>query len=232
MMKKILLILLCLSFCISCIACSDDDGKTESSAEEVSTTKESFIDNTEGNELAMPQYETTNPVVAMSIKDYGTVVVELYPNIAPNTVNNFIYLVKKGFYDNNTIHRMLPGFVIQGGDPTGTGGGDPGYSIKGEFSANGFINPLKHTDGVISMARATPYDSAGCQFFLMLGEADWLDGAYAAFGKIIEGMDVCREIEKIKYYNKQSGKLNTNLVITKMVVDTKGVEYPEPEKIR
>ena len=230
-MKKILLVLFCLLLCISSAACSDDVVETSTTAEESKATG-SFIDNVEGNELPMSQYETSNPVVAMSVKDYGTIVVELYPKIAPNTVNNFIYLVKKGFYDGNTIHRMLPGFVIQGGDPTGTGSGDPGYSIKGEFSANGCINTLKHTDGVISMARATPYDSAGCQFFLMLGEADWLDGSYAAFGKIIDGMDVCREIEKIKYYDKRSGKLNTNLVITKMVVDTKGVEYPEPEMLK
>lgn len=230
-MKKILFVLLCLLLCVFSAACSDDVVETSTTAEESKAT-DSFIDNVEGNELPMPQYETSNPVVVMSVKDYGTIAVELYPNIAPNTVNNFIYLVKKGFYDGNTIHRMLPGFVIQGGDPTGTGGGGPGYSIKGEFAANGCINTLKHTDGVISMARATPYDSAGCQFFLMLGKADWLDGSYAAFGKIIDGMDVCREIEKIKYYNKQSGKLNTNLVITKMVVDTKGVEYPEPEMLK
>ncbi len=232
-MKKIILLFLCLVVCLSFISCDEKETETSTtSSKEESQAQGSFIDNVEGNELPMPQYETSNPVVVMSVKDYGTIAVELYPNIAPNTVNNFIYLVKKGFYDNNTIHRMLPGFVIQGGDPTGTGGGDPGYSIKGEFAANGYINTLKHTGGVISMARATPYDSAGCQFFLMLGEADWLDGSYAAFGKIIDGMDVCREIEKIKYYNKQSGKLNTNLVITKMVVDTKGVEYPEPEMIK
>ncbi len=210
-------------------------GKTESgqgeSTQESSAEQGGIDFNIKGNETEMKQYETTNPVVAIKIKDYGVVVAELYPDIAPETVNNFIYLIKNGFYDNNTIHRMLPKFMLQGGDPDGNGSGGPGYCIKGEFDANGFKNDLKHTPGVLSMARATPYDSAGSQFFIMLGNADWLDGSYAAFGKVIDGMEVCREIEKIRYYNKSSGKLNDNLTIEKVLVDTKGKEYPEPEKL-
>ena len=157
-MKKILLVLFCLLLCISSAACSDDVVETSTTAEESKATG-SFIDNVEGNELPMSQYETSNPVVAMSVKDYGTIVVELYPKIAPNTVNNFIYLVKKGFYDGNTIHRMLPGFVIQGGDPTGTGSGDPGYSIKGEFSANGCINTLTTSEMIIKRAHGLAVNS-------------------------------------------------------------------------
>ena len=133
--------------------------------------------NVEGNETSMDAYETKNPVVALQIEDYGTVVIELYPEIAPNTVNNFISLVKRGFYDGNSFHRSVPGFMIQGGDPDGNGTGGPGYTIKGEFTDNGFENNLKHTEGVISMARRQPYDTAGSQFFLRhaVGLAQVLD---------------------------------------------------------
>src|SRR5699024_526104 len=133
-----------------------------------------------GNEAELKQYDTKNPVVAMYIEDYGSIVIELYPEIAPNTVNNFISLVKSGFYDNNTLHRLVSGFVLQGGDPNGMGTGGPGYTIKGEFSANGVENNLKHTKWVVSMARSQDYDSAGSQFFIMLGTAESLDGEYAA----------------------------------------------------
>ena len=187
---------------------------------------------TEGNERTLEKYNTQNPVAALYVKDYGVIVVELYPDIAPNTVNNFISLIKKGFYDNNSIHRMMPGFVIQGGDPKGNGTGGPGYSIAGEFSKNGVDNDLKHTKGVISMARAEDYDSAGSQFFIMLGNKPDLDGKYAAFGKVIDGYEVCEEIEKIKEYDSYFGKLATNITIVKAVVDTKGKNYPEPEIIK
>ena len=237
-MKRTFTLILCaLLVCAALCGCEPRETEVSGAAESVAGTESAAqegIDFTsEGNEREMKQYETTNPVVAMKIKDYGTVAVELYPDIAPNTVNNFIYLVKTGFYDNNTIHRMKPEFVIQGGDPQGAGYGGPGYSIRGEFAENGFKNDLGHTEGVISMARAEDYDSAGSQFFIMLSAKyrSSLDGKYAAFGKVIEGMEVCREIEKIKYYNTSSGKLNQNLTIEKMVVDTKGVEYPEPEKL-
>ena len=186
-----------------------------------------------GNELSMNQYETENPVVALYIKNYGSVVIELYPDVAPNTVNNFISLVKSGFYDNNTFHRLMPGFVLQGGDPTGSGSGGPGYTIKGEFSNNGFTNDLKHTKGVVSMARSSAsMDSAGSQFFIMLGTSEYLDGNYAAFGKVIDGMDLVDEIaENESVADTSSGKLRTNLVLEKAVIDLKGKTYPDVEKM-
>ena len=185
------------------------------------------------NELSLTQYDTTNPVVAMYIENYGSVVIELYPEIAPNTVNNFISLVKSGFYDNNTFHRLVPGFVLQGGDPSGTGTGGPGYTIKGEFTSNGFTNNLKHTKGIVSMARTSiSNDTAGSQFFIMLDDAPYLDEQYATFGKVIDGWS---NIEKIvtteTISDPDSGKLSHNLTIKKAVVDLKGKSYPDVEKI-
>lgn len=186
----------------------------------------------EGNEMNLEQYNTTNPVVAMEIENYGSIVIELYPEVAENTVNNFISLVKNGFYDNNTFHRLMPGFVLQGGDPDGQGSGGPGYHIKGEFSANGYKNDLKHTEGIVSMARSNSFDSAGSQFFIMLGTAEHLDGQYAAFGKVIDGMDNIRYIAANEIVaNAQSGKLKNNLTIKKAVVDLKGKSYKEVEKV-
>lgn len=185
----------------------------------------------EGNETKLNDYDTVNPVVAMYIENYGSVVMELYPDVAPNTVNNFISLVKSGFYDNNTFHRLVPGFVLQGGDPDGTGTGGPGYSIKGEFTNNGFENNLKHTKGVISMARSNDKDSAGSQFFIMLGTSTYLDGDYAAFGKVIAGMDNVERIEKEESVsNEATGQLRNNLTIKKAIIDLKGKEYKEVEK--
>ena len=186
----------------------------------------------DGNETSLEQYNTENPIVAMYIEDYGSVVIELYPEVAENTVNNFISLVKSGFYDNNTFHRLVTGFVLQGGDPTGTGSGGPGYHIKGEFSSNGYKNNLKHTEGIVSMARSTANDSAGSQFFIMLGEATHLDGSYAAFGKVIDGMDTIKRIAKTeRVSNTQTGKLAHNLVLKKAVIDLKGKEYKAVEKV-
>lgn len=185
----------------------------------------------EGNEAKLDDYDTENPVVAMYIENYGSVVMELYPDVAPNTVNNFISLVKSGFYDKNTFHRLVPGFVLQGGDPDGTGTGGPGYSIKGEFTNNGFENNLKHTKGVISMARSNDKDSAGSQFFIMLGTSTYLDGDYAAFGKVIAGMDNVERIEKEEVVsNEATGQLRKNLTIKKAIIDLKGKEYKEVEK--
>lgn len=185
----------------------------------------------EGNEAKLDDYDTENPVVAMYIENYGSVVMELYPDVAPNTVNNFISLVKSGFYDNNTFHRLVPGFVLQGGDPDGTGTGGPGYSIKGEFTNNGFENNLKHTKGVISMARSNDKDSAGSQFFIMLGTSTYLDGDYAAFGKVIAGMDNVERVEKEEVVsNEATGQLKKNLTIKKAIIDLKGKEYKEVEK--
>ena len=188
--------------------------------------------NIDGNETSL-KYETENPVVAMYIEKYGSVVMELYPEIAPNTVNNFISLIKSGFYDNNSFHRLVPGFVLQGGDPDGNGSGGPGYSIKGEFTNNGFQNDLKHTTGVVSMARSSENDSAGSQFFIMLGDSNFLDGDYASFGKVIDGMEIVERIAKTeKIADTESGQLQKNLVLKKALVDLKGKEYPEVEKIK
>ena len=184
-----------------------------------------------GNEASL-KYETENPVVAMYIERYGSVVLELYPDVAPNTVNNFISLVKSGFYDNNTFHRLVPGFVLQGGDPTGTGTGGPGYNIKGEFRQNGYENNLSHDKYVISMARSQTMNSAGSQFFICIDEAKNLDGAYAAFGKVIDGFDNLDAIVKNeKIADEESGKLQNNLVLKKALIDLKGKQYPEVEKM-
>ena len=169
-----------------------------------------------------------NPIVTIEMENGDIMKAELYPEVAPNTVNNFISLVKKGFYDGIIFHRVIEGFMIQGGDPEGTGIGGPGYSIKGEFTQNGFKNDLKHEPGVLSMARTMMPNSAGSQFFIMHQTSPHLDGQYAAFGKVIEGMDVVNKIaeERTDYSDRP---LKTQK-IKSMTVDTFGVEYPEPEK--
>ncbi len=170
----------------------------------------------------------SNPIVTFNIDGFGTIKAELYPDIAPNTVNNFISLVNKGFYNGLIFHRIIPGFMIQGGDPNGTGMGGPGYSIKGEFSYNGFKNELKHTAGVLSMARSMMPDSAGSQFFIMHEDAPHLDGQYAAFGKVIEGMDVVNKIAVVP--TDFQDRPRADVVMTSVTVDTFGKEYAEPEK--
>lgn len=170
-----------------------------------------------------------NPIVTFEMKDGSIIKAELYPEIAPNTVNNFISLVKKGFYDGKIFHRVIRGFMIQGGCPEGTGMGGPGYHIAGEFSMAGFKNDLKHIPGVLSMARAMHPHSAGSQFFIMHETSPHLDGQYAAFGKVIEGMDVVNKIAETKT-NRQDRPLEDQ-VMAKVTVDTFGVEYPEPEKM-
>ena len=169
-----------------------------------------------------------NPIVTITMENGDVIKAELYPEIAPNTVNNFISLVKKGFYNGLIFHRVINGFMIQGGCPEGTGMGGPNYSIKGEFSQNGFKNDLKHTEGVLSMARSMRPDSAGSQFFIMHKAAPHLDGAYAAFGKVIEGMDVVNKIATTRTtYGDRPVKEQKMASVT---VDTFGVDYPEPEK--
>ena len=172
----------------------------------------------------------SNPIVTIEMEDGGIIRAELYPEIAPNTVRNFISLVKKGFYDGVIFHRVIPGFMIQGGDPTGTGMGGPGYSIEGEFTSNGFQNDLKHTRGVLSMARAMDPNSAGSQFFIMHKDAPHLDGQYAAFGMVIDGMDVVDEIVS-QPRNMITNKPKKPQVMKSVTVDTQGVTYPEPEKL-
>lgn len=169
-----------------------------------------------------------NPVVTFEMENGDVIKAELYPEIAPNTVNNFISLVSKGFYNGRIFHRVIRDFMIQGGCPDGTGMGGPGYSIKGEFSQNGFVNELKHTAGVLSMARAMNPNSAGSQFFIMHKDSPHLDGAYAAFGKVIDGMDVVNKIAEVR--TDYSDRPMKEQKMKSVTVDTFGETYPEPEK--
>lgn len=169
-----------------------------------------------------------NPIVTFELETGKLIKAELYPDVAPVSVNNFISLINKNFYDGLIFHRVIEGFMIQGGCPDGTGMGGPGYSIKGEFAANGVKNDLKHTAGVLSMARSSMPNSAGSQFFIMHKDAPHLDGSYAAFGKVIEGMDVVNEIATTK--TNYSDKPTVDQVIKKVTVEVFGETYPEPEK--
>ena len=171
----------------------------------------------------------SNPIVTFEMENGDVMKAELYPEIAPNTVNNFISLVKKGFYDGLIFHRVISGFMIQGGDPKGIGVGGPGYGIKGEFLQNGFKNELKHSRGVLSMARSGNPDSAGSQFFIMHEDSPHLDGGYAAFGKLIEGIEVVDKICSVR--TDWNDKPRIPQVMKKVTVETFGVDYPEPEKV-
>lgn len=182
-------------------------------------------ENTNGD---LPELTENLPLATIKVKDYGDIKAVLYPETAPNTVNNFIYLANKGFYNNLKFHRIIKGFMIQGGDPNGDGTGGPGYSIEGEFTSNGFPNGLKHTKGVLSMARTQDPNSAGSQFFIMSGDAPHLDGEYAAFGKVISGLDIVEKIENAKTKSNDAPK--EDIIIESITVDTKGVEYKEPNK--
>jgi len=171
-----------------------------------------------------------NPIVTIEMEDGGVMKAELYPEIAPNTVNSFISLISKGYYDGLIFHRVIPGFMIQGGCPQGIGTGGPGYNIKGEFSHNGFQNDLKHDRGVLSMARAMHPNSAGSQFFIMVEKAPHLDGEYASFGKVIEGMEVADKIVAAPR-DRRMDRPYEDQRMKKVTVETFGVEYPEPEKV-
>ncbi|MDD7306748.1 MAG: peptidylprolyl isomerase [Peptoniphilaceae bacterium] len=173
--------------------------------------------------------EKKNPIVTFEMKDGGVFKAELYPDVAPNTVNNFIFLIKSNFYDGLTFHRVIEGFMIQGGDPEGTGMGGPGYSIKGEFRSNGFKNDLKHQRGVLSMARSMRPDSAGSQFFVMHQDSPHLDGQYAAFGKVIEGMDV---VDKIASQNTDfRDKPIEDQIMEKVSVETFDQDFDQPQTL-
>ncbi|MBO8127411.1 MAG: peptidylprolyl isomerase [Firmicutes bacterium] len=170
-----------------------------------------------------------NPLVTIELESGGVIKAELYPEKAPNTVNNFISLIQKGFYDGLTFHRVIPGFMIQGGDPRGDGTGGPGYRIKGEFASNGFPNDLKHTRGTLSMARSMLPDSAGSQFFIMVAAAPHLDGDYAAFGRVIEGMEHVDAIVEVDRDFRDRPLVDQRM--KKVTVELFGQEYPEPEKV-
>lgn len=173
--------------------------------------------------------EQQNPVVTIQMENGDEIKIELYPKTAPNTVNNFISLVQSGFYSGTIFHRVIPGFMIQGGDPDGTGMGGPGYSIMGEFSGNGFPNSLKHTRGVISMARAQQPNSAGSQFFLMVADAPHLDGQYAAFGKVVSGIEACDKIVSVA--RDRADRPREEQRMQTVSVETFGVNYEAPSKL-
>jgi peptidyl-prolyl cis-trans isomerase B (cyclophilin B) len=209
--KKLVSLIMGITFCLSLSACAGSNKNSDS-----------------GSSKAVDYSNETNPVAEILMSDGSIIKVELYPEAAPNTVNNFIYLANSGFYDGLTFHRIIPGFMIQGGDPKGDGTGGPGYSIAGEFKANGFENNLKHTRGVISMARAQSYDSAGSQFFIMVSDATSLDGQYAAFGKVTEGMEI---VDKIVSAERGSNdKPVEPIVMSKITIDLKGKTYSDPAK--
>ena len=171
----------------------------------------------------------SNPIATILMEDGKKMTAELYPEKAPNTVSNFITLANKGFYDGLTFHRVIPGFMIQGGCPDGTGMGGPGYEIKGEFASNGFKNELIHDRGVLSMARTAVPNSAGSQFFVMVADAPHLDGGYAAFGKVVEGMETADAIVSAK--RDWNDRPKQDQVMKRVTVDTQGVDYPAPEKV-
>lgn len=207
--QKILILIFIFIVGISCFGCTKKQSKQNS--KEVNYS------------------DALNPVVTINMDTGDKIKIELYPKVASNTVNNFINLINKGFYNGLTFHRIEVGFVIQGGDPEGTGVGGPGYKIKGEFKNNGIENNVKHTKGVISMARSNDKDSGGSQFFIMLGDATHLDGEYCAFGKVVEGIEI---VDKIAAMEKGKGSKPKNPVVMKTVtVDLKGKSYLEPEKI-
>jgi peptidyl-prolyl cis-trans isomerase B (cyclophilin B) len=209
--KKIISLLMAIFLCLALTACTGSNKSSDS-----------------GSSKTVDYSNDTNPVAEIVMSDGSVIKVELYPEAAPNTVNNFIYLANSGFYDGLTFHRIIPGFMIQGGDPKGDGTGGPGYSIAGEFKANGFENNLKHTRGVISMARAQSYDSAGSQFFIMVSDATSLDGQYAAFGKVTEGMEI---VDKIVSAERGSNdKPVEPIVMSKITIDLKGKTYSDPAK--
>lgn len=209
MIRKIKLMTVLTVLCLVVLTGCSQDGKTKGSGDNVSEIK---------------------PIATIELESGEKMVLELYPQMAPNTVNNFIELANSGFYDGVVFHRAVENFMIQGGDPTGTGSGGPGYSIHGEFSSNGFkANTLSHTEGVISMARAQSPDSAGSQFFIVTGNASFLDGSYAGFGKVIDGYEVAVKISKMPTTSEQ---LNDKVVIKSITVDTLGETFPSPEKTK
>ena len=235
MTRKIiaLITVLCLALAVFA-ACGKNAGGNENE-----TSPAGAVDNgetagsagdTDAKDTADGKSDGTNPVATIEMENGGIIKVELYPDVAPNTVKNFISLANSGFYDGTIFHRVIPDFMIQGGDPSGNGTGGPGYTIPGEFTANGFDNQLSHTRGVISMGRrgnqVAGFDTAGCQFFICVADCDWLDGQYASFGKVLEGMDVADDI--VSADRDGNDKPFEDQVMKSVRVDTFGVDYEEP----
>lgn len=267
MSKKVLLVILGLCLTLALVGCDNEKnpiGEITSgdNSGEISITVSGEIENNSGEqtsgdvqeqEPSGDKQEIQRPIVTMEIENMGTVKMVLYPDVAPITVNNFISLINKGFYNGLIFHRVIPGFMAQGGDPSGDGTGGPDYSIKGEFSSNGVKNDISHVRGVLSMARSQANDSAGSQFFIVTSDSTYLDGQYAAFGKVIEGMDVVDKVvnskvirrsanidpllqyANIEEYIRQMQEADRPVeppVIKSMTVETFGVTYPEPEKVQ
>lgn len=232
--SAILMVMLCLVMVIAA-GCGNKPTNNNASGKNGSSSGAAG-NNTSSNETnpgateGLPSATASHPIVTIEMDNGGIIKAELYPEVAPNTVNNFISLIQKGFYDGTIFHRVIPDFMIQGGDPDGTGMGGPGYSIAGEFSGNGFTNNLLHTEGVLSMARSQAPDSAGSQFFIMDAAYPSLDGSYAAFGKVTEGMEVVKSIVGLK--RDGSDRPEEPPVMKKVTVDTLGVTYPEPQKVQ
>lgn len=221
-LKSLVLMIMCFSFfSISLLGCTNTE-KTENNKITDSSIGEEVNEDIEISSEDLP-------IATITIKGYGIIKAELYPNIAENTVKNFISLANNEFYNGLTFHRIIENFMIQGGDPDGDGTGGPDYSIEGEFNANGIKNSLKHEEGVLSMARSSSYNSAGSQFFIMNSTASYLDGNYAAFGKVIEGLDIVYKISEVS--TDSNDKPLEDIVIESIVIDTKGIEYEEPAKI-
>lgn len=220
-MKKLFLLFTSL-LVVFLAACAEESG---SASEETQDKGEQSDENKDAADY--PNDVEENPIVTISMEEGEPITIELYPETAPNTVANFISLIEDGFYDGLIFHRVIPGFMIQGGDPNGNGTGGPDYSIQGEFSSNGFENTLEHERGVLSMARSQAPDSAGSQFFIMTEKSPHLDGDYAAFGKVIDGMDTVDEI--VEAERDGANKPFEDQKIKKVEVDVKGYSYPEPE---
>ncbi|MFD1851296.1 peptidylprolyl isomerase [Oceanobacillus bengalensis] len=220
--SKILLLIIAAVLVVITAGCGTE-AEDEQTETEPNNTGEQSEQTTESKDLSNEE----NPIVTITMENDKEIIVELYPEIAPNTVANFISLIEDGFYDGLIFHRVIPDFMIQGGDPNGNGTGGPGYGIKGEFDSNGFENSLEHSRGVISMARAMDPDSAGSQFFIIHKDSAHLDGEYAAFGQVIEGMDVVDEIVAVE--RDGADKPLEEQKMKSVAVDTKGVEYPAPE---
>lgn len=215
--------------CTAAVETSDSDSVQDTSTSEQSTETDEHAGQEANTTAGLPDPNLDHPVVTMTIADYGDLKIELYPEVAPNTVNNFISLINSGYYDGVTFHRIIKGFMIQGGDPEGTGAGGPGYAIQGEFTDNGFENNIKHTPGIISMARTNNPNSAGSQFFIMHKTSSHLDGAYAAFGKVIEGYDYVDQIAQVE--TGLGDKPTQAVVMEKLTVELNGYEPSAPVKV-
>ena len=241
-MKKLtsLLVLLCVmplifAGCAGYGAAGRDTAEPLAANIEPGAAPEDYADEAiqeENSEEAIMEFTVqneNNPIATITMENGGQIIIELFPEIAPNTVNNFIYLAESGFYDGLIFHRVIPNFMIQGGCPDGTGGGGPGHTIFGEFGANGFENNLSHTRGVISMARTPVFDSAGSQFFICVGDPTFLDDEYAGFGMVVYGMDVADEI--VNQPRDRADRPDVEQRIASITIDTRGITFPEPEKL-